>query len=119
MGLRYVASEKSDRGKQMKNNNPLQFMKGALLQYEESLRQTGRTTRDVEEARKTGAILVCHSHNHARMISDEFGIETVSLERYMEDDYHRGKKPTKFLFEHFCQYVIIAQKLEEAQRIIE
>ena len=53
------------------------------------------------------------------MISDEFGIETVSLERYMEDDYHRGKKLTKFLFEHFCQYVIIAQKLEEAQRIID
>ena len=103
----------------MSKNNTLQFMKGALLGYEESLRQTGRTTRDVEEARKTGAILVCHDHSHARMISNKFGIETVSLERYMGEDYHRGKKPTKFLFEHFCQYVIIAQKLEESQRIIE
>ena len=102
----------------MKKTNPLQFIKGALLEYEESLRQTGRTTRDVEEARKTGAILVCHNHSHARMISDEFGIETISLERYMEDNYHRGKKPTKFLFEHFCEYVIIMNKLEEAQRII-
>ena len=37
----------------MSKNNTLQFMKGALLGYEESLRQTGRTTRYVEEARKT------------------------------------------------------------------
>ena len=102
----------------MKKNNPLQFMKGALLEYEESLRQTGRTTRDIEEARKTSAILVCHNYSSARMISEEFGVETVSLERYMSDDYHRGKKPCKYVFEHFCEYTVIMNKLEEAQRII-
>jgi hypothetical protein len=102
----------------MKKNNPLQFMKGALLEYEESLRQTGRTTRDMEEARKTGAILVCHNYSFARIISKEFGVETVSLERYMSKDYHRGRKPTKYIFEHFCKYVIIMQMFYEAQRII-
>lgn len=102
----------------MKKTNPLQFMKGALLEYEESLRQTGRTTRDIEEARETRAILVCHNYSFARMLSDKFGVETVSLERYMRDDYHRGRKPTKYIFEHFCKYVVIMQKLDEAQRII-
>jgi hypothetical protein len=103
----------------MKKNNPLQFMKGALLEYEESLRQTGRTTHDVEEARETGAVLICHNDSFARMISKKFGVKTVSLERYMSDEYHRGRRnPPKFIFEHFCKHVIIMQKLDEAQRII-
>jgi hypothetical protein len=102
----------------MKKNNPLQFMKGALLEYEESLRQTGRTTRDIEEARETGAILVCHNYSSARTLSEEFGVETISLERYMSEDYHRGSNPTKYIFEHFCKHIIIMQKLDEAQRII-
>jgi hypothetical protein len=93
-------------------------MKGALLEYEESLRQTGRTTHIVEEAKKTDAVVVCHNYGFARMISKEFGVETVSLERYMSDDYHRGKKPRKHVFDHFCEHVIIMQKLDEAQRII-
>jgi hypothetical protein len=103
----------------MSKNNTLQFMKGVLLQYEESLRQTGRTTRDVEEAIKTGAILVCRNYGQARLLSDKFGIETVSLDRYMGREYHIGRRnPPKFIFEHFCEYVIIMQKLEEAERIM-
>jgi hypothetical protein len=93
-------------------------MKGALLDYEESLRQTGRTTRIAEEAKKTNAVMVCHNYSFAKMTSEKFDVETVSLERYTSDDYHRGKKPRKYVFDHFCEYIIIMNKLEEAQRII-
>lgn len=95
-----------------------EFMKKVLFEYEESLRQTGRTTHLIEEAKATNSVIVCHNYGFAHMIKKDHDVEAISLDTYLSDDYHRGRKPRKYLFDSPAEYQIIKTKLEEAEIIM-
>lgn len=94
------------------------FLKKVLFEYEDSLRQTGRTTRLVEQAKETGSVIVCHNYSWAHTLLKEYGVEAISLDTYLNNNYHRGKKPRKYLFDSPAEYQIIKSKLEEAEKIM-
>lgn len=95
-----------------------EFLKKVLFEYEESLRQTGRTTHLIEEAKATNSVIVCHNYGFAHMIDRDHNVETVSLDTYLSDDYHRGRKPRKYLFDSPAEYQIIKAKLEEVEIVM-
>jgi len=102
-------------------SNTLEFMKNVLLTYEESQRQTGRTTYLIQKAKETDSVFVCHNRGFANMILDEldeFDVEAISLDTYLSDEYHRGRKKRTFIFDHFCEYELIKIKLEEVEKIM-
>lgn len=96
----------------------LDFIKDMVTSYEESLRMTGRTTRLIEKAKSTGSTIVCHKQDHANRIKEEFGIEAVSLETYLNPSYHHGKRDKRYLFDNAAEYVLIMEKLNEVEEIM-
>lgn len=95
--------------------NTTSFLSKVLLEYEESMRRTGRTTRIAKKAKETGSIMVCHNHSFAQMIAKEFGITTVSIDRYLGPDYFRGKKTITHVFDHFVEYTLLMNKIKEVE----
>lgn len=98
--------------------NITSFLSKVLLEYEESMRRTGRITRIAKKAKETGSIMVCHNHSFAQMIVKEFGITTVSIDRYLDIDYSRGKRNVSHVFDHFVEYEIIQRKLKEVESFL-
>lgn len=96
----------------------LDFLKNVLVDYENSLRQTGRTSRLIETARVRGSTIVCHHHIFASMLRTEYGVAAISLDTYLNADYHRGGVKTEYLFDSPAEYEIIKRKLEEADKIM-
>jgi hypothetical protein len=96
----------------------VEYMKKTLIVYEESMRQTGRTTRIVENAKATSSIVVCHNLAFAYALKKEFGIEAISLDRYFSSEYLRGKKPAKHVFDHFAEFTLIMKRLNEVEKIL-
>jgi hypothetical protein len=94
------------------------FLKATLLAHEESQRQTGRTTHIAREAVLTGAVMVCHNSSFALSTKRDFGIDTVSLDKYLSEEYNRGRKSQKYIFDHFAEYVMIMSKLDEVERLL-
>jgi hypothetical protein len=97
-----------------------EFMKKVLFEYENSLRQTGRTEYLVKKARETNSIIVCHNFSWARMLSNEYGVDTITLETYLSPLPLRGKKnDRKYLFDSPAEFELIMKKLEEAEYVME
>jgi hypothetical protein len=96
----------------------LEFIKTVASSYEISLRKTGRTTRLIKEAKATGSTIVCNKIEHAMQLKSEFGVETVSLEMYLNPSYHYGKRNKKYLFDNASEYVLIMDKLKEVEDIM-
>lgn len=97
----------------------LKFLKNSLFDYEESLRQTGRTSRLIETARVRGSTIVCHTYDFAYMIQKEYGVKAISLDTYLDPDYHRGRQTkVEYLFDSPAECEIIKRKLEEAEKIM-
>lgn len=96
----------------------LEFIKTMVTAYEESLRMTGRTTRLIKEAKATRSTIVCNKLEHAMQLKSEFGVETVSLEMYLNPSYHYGKRNKKYLFDNASKYVLIMDKLKEVEDIM-
>jgi hypothetical protein len=95
-----------------------EFMKKVLLDYEESLRQTGRTSHLIEQAKATNSVIVCHNFSFVYAIKKEHDVEAISLDTYLSEEYYRGKKPRSFIFDSPAEYEIIRMKLEEAEQIM-
>jgi hypothetical protein len=102
----------------------IKFIKDSLLAYEESQRQTGRTTRLVLKAISNGAVFVVHDQLMKHYIMREFNshnLECITLDEYMNKDRYRGKmfqdKPS-YVFDHFAEYELIQRKLKEAEFIV-
>lgn len=79
---------------------------------------TGRTTRLIEEAKATGSTIVCNKLERAVQLKNESGVETVSLEMYLNPSYHYGKRNKKYLFDNAAEYVLIMDKLKEVENIM-
>jgi hypothetical protein len=94
------------------------LLEKTLFCFETALRQSGRTSRIANEAKKTGAIMVCHNHSFARHVATEFDIQTVSLDNYLDTNYRRGMKSTKHVFDHMVEYALIMKKLSEVEGIL-
>lgn len=93
-------------------------MQNVLLTYENSLRQTGRTTRLTEKAVKTGATVVCGSHGLAHMIRTDHGVSAICIDDYLNPDYQRGRRKTTYLFDSTAELVLITRKLQEVEDIM-
>jgi len=95
------------------------FIKDVLLSYEESLRATGRTTHLIEKAKKENATFVCHNQSFVNHVMRDYDVKVISIEKYLHEDTHRGKKPEKYIFDHFVEYVLLVKKIDEITNIIE
>lgn len=97
------------------------FLKATLLAHEESQRQTGRTTRIALEAIRNNQVMVCHTHGFAHTIAEQHkssGLVTIGLDTFLNDDYHRNRKPQKYAFDHFVEYTMILRKIEEIETML-
>lgn len=97
------------------------FLKAILLAHEEAQRQTGRTTRIALEAIRNKQVMVCHNHCFAHTIADQYkssGLVTIGLDTFLNDNYHRGKKPQNYVFDHFVEHTMILRKLEEVEKLL-
>ena len=95
------------------------FLKATLLAHEEAQRQTGRTTKIALEAIRNNQVMVCHNHGFAHALAEQYkssGLVTIGLDTFLRDDYHRNRKPQKYVFDHFVEYTMILRKLEEVER---
>jgi len=98
----------------------VEMLNRVLWEYEENRRQTGRTTRLVEQAKKTNSIIVCHNCSWASYLQKDFGVKAISLDAYLDPYYHLGKmKKEKHIFDSPAEVELIMRKLKEAKRIIE
>lgn len=97
------------------------FLRTTLLAHEEAQRQTGRTTRIALEAIRNNRVMVCHNHGFAHVIADQYkssGLVTIGLDTFLNDDYHRNRKPQKYVFDHFVEYTMILKKLQEVEKLL-
>lgn len=96
----------------------LGFMRRVLLDYEDSLRQTGRTTFLANRAKETNSVVVCHSASFAARLRLEYDVEAVTLHTYLNPDYHRGRRKRTYLFDSPAEQELIKRKLEEAEKVM-
>jgi hypothetical protein len=96
----------------------IKFLESVLWNYEDSLRASGRTTRLVQKAKETGAVIVCHNYAWVHQIKKLYSVEAISLDTYLNPDYHRGRKKVNYLFDSPAEIEIIQMKLKEAEKII-
>jgi predicted class III extradiol MEMO1 family dioxygenase len=100
------------------------FLKDTLLAYEESQRQTGRTTRAVMKAIADDAVLVVHNHDFKHyMLRDHgnFGLKCITIDEYTNKERYRGKRmedEPRYIFDHFAEYVLIKRRLREIEFIM-
>jgi hypothetical protein len=96
----------------------IKFLESVLWNYEDSLRATGRTIRLVRIAQETGTVIVCHNYAWVHQIKKLYGVEAISLDTYLNPDYHRGRKKIKYLFDSPAEVELIKMKLKEAEQIM-
>lgn len=96
----------------------IDFLKKVAWQFEESLRQTGRTTRLVYEARNMDATIVCHNQECATRLRKDYGANVITLDQYLNPDYHRGRGKVKYLFDSPAEVQVIQKKLDEAEKLL-
>jgi hypothetical protein len=96
----------------------IDFLRKVLFEHEESMRQTGRTTHLVDIALKSDAVIVCHNFSWANRLQKDYGVKAITLDTYLNPDYHRGRKKTQYLFDSPAEIQIIQMKFEEAEKII-
>ena len=103
-----------------RHNELIEFMERTLHIYEESQRQTGRTSKLVLEANRTGAIIVCNNQQQASYIAQTFNVKTMTISKYLNNDFHRGVRigSRKFLFDSVTQVELVQKKLAEAAAIM-
>lgn len=90
-----------------------------LDNYENSIRCTGRTTKLIEKAKETGAIIVCHSSHMTNEIAHIApDVKAIMLKTYNDSTYHYGRRQQKYLFDNAAVYVMIRDKLNEVNDII-
>ena len=95
--------------------------------YENQLRQTGRTTRCIEEAKRLDAYFVCHNMAFAQDLKRNHpDLKVVTLDQYLNDEFRRGRKyhfrygseRPKVIFDHLIEYVLLERKLKEVESIL-
>jgi hypothetical protein len=96
----------------------VKFLESVLWNYEDSLRATGRTTRLVQRAKETSAVIVCHNYAWAHQLKKQYGIEAISLDTYLNSDYHRGRKKVNYLFDSPAEVELIKMKFREVERLL-
>jgi hypothetical protein len=102
----------------------IKFLKDTLLAYEESQRQTGRTTRAVMKAIANNAVFVVHRHDFKNYMMRDYGnlgLKCITVDEYMNKDRYRGKRmedEPRYVFDHFAEYELIRRKLKEAEAIM-
>lgn len=96
----------------------INFLKKVAWYFEESQRQTGRTTILIEKAKENGDILVCHGADLAYRLRRDYNVNAITLDQYLDPDYHRGKVNVKYLFDSPAEMQIIQKKLDEAERLL-
>lgn len=96
----------------------IDFLKKVAWQFEESQRRTGRTTRLVYEARTVDAIIVCHNQDCATRLRKDYGANVITLDQYLNPEYHRGRYKVKYLFDSPAEVQIILKKLDEAEKLL-
>lgn len=74
-------------------------------------RRIGKTTAIVEAAKKIGATIVCANKAHARMLKEDFKIETVVPYKEI-----RGTKGP-YLYDHFAMEFIAHEALREIEKL--
>jgi hypothetical protein len=112
--------KKTPYGEIKMNNGMLSFIFNIMWSYEHSLRQTGRTTRLCNEAKKNGGVVVCHNQGMVKYIQDIYNIKAVNLDTYLNPDYHRGRvKHIKYYFDSPAEQELIKRKLCEVKEIME
>lgn len=94
------------------------FLLDVLCSYEDSLRRTGRTTRLAEKAVIDDCVLVHGYRPEAIRLSYEYDIQCITLEQYLNPEYHRGRKRTAYLFDSTAEDELIKSRLREINEII-
>lgn len=99
----------------------IDFIRATMLAHEETQRQTGRTTRIALKAIEKNAVMVCHNHAFAYALEREhsnFEFKAIGLDTYLSSDYHRGRKPHRYVFDHFVEFTMIMKNLEEIEKLL-
>jgi hypothetical protein len=87
-------------------NNFIEYVKNlrsSLLKQEESERQTGRSTRIINQAKHQKSTVVCFNYRQKKEF-EHLGVETITLEQYNKEK--QGSSKT-YLFDHLTMYHII------------
>jgi len=99
-----------------------------LVFNEERSRQTGRTTRAIEDAKRLGATFVCHNAAMVAHIKrDHPNLKVISIDQYLDYDFNRGSKnhfwfgreTPKVVFDHSVEYALLHKKLIEVKNIMD
>lgn len=98
----------------------LSHVRKSLLEKDTMSRRTGRTKAGLKNAYRIGAVYVAHNGGDIKRLQDEsFGaVPIISLDTYMNPNYHRGKRNEKFVFDSMAEYVLIQRKLHEVELIM-
>lgn len=81
----------------------LKNLQSSLRSKEESERQTGRSTKIINQAKHQGSTLVCANYRQKEEFKN-LGVESITLEQYHKEKHGSSKT---YLFDHYAIYCVI------------
>lgn len=93
-------------------NNFIEYVKSlqySLTEQEENERQTGRTTRIINQAKENAATVVCASYIHKKGIQN-YGIRSITLEEFYKEKHISSNT---YLFDHYTTYCLMQKHYSE------
>lgn len=96
-------------------NNLIEFVKNlqsSLEKQEESKRQTGRSTKIIDQARKNGSTVVCANYRQKKEFEhwssiDNDPVRFITLEKY---DKEKNSSTKTYLFDHFAIFSLVSEQ---------
>lgn len=84
-------------------------LQSSLVKQEEDERQTGRSTRIINQAKEQGSIVVCANYRQKKVF-EHLGVESITLEQYHKEK--RGSLKT-YLFDHYAIYCVMYKRYSQ------
>lgn len=87
----------------------IQSVKSSLTKQENNERQTGRTTRIINQAKANEATVVCATYIHKKYIENH-DVRCLTIEEYLKETDISSKT---YFFDHYTTYCLMQKHYDE------